>query len=413
VYPSPRVAPRLVLRPERVQRLIGVAPPRDETTRILRGLGFAVDDSRAALDVEVPSFRRDILAEDDLVEEVTRIWGYDRIPETVGVGRGAAVTRPPTLEVTRSASRALIAAGLSEVITYAFVDPDRLAALGLEAGRPDHARGLIALQNPLSRERSILRPALLPGLLEALAINASRQVADARLFEIARVFAPHEESDRDFPAHEELWVGVALTGLREPRAWHGSRDRSDLFDAKGAVSLVLAGAGIGAFDVEPFAAGPGPFEEGRGASVIIDGRRIGWFGEISARGCQAFGLPGPVFAAEVSLSALVERPRPVPRYQRLPRFPAVMRDLALVVPAQVTAAEVERAIGAMETPWLVRAQLFDVYTGSQVGAGRRSLAWSLTFQAPDRTLTDAEVNDVHARVVAGLTERFAAEVRGV
>jgi len=410
VYPAPRPHARVALRLERVERVIGAAPPRAEAVRILQALGFAVDDSAPTLQVVVPSFRRDIVQEDDLVEEIVRIWGYDQIPlRLAGGGELAPVTRPAGLRVTRAASRALVDAGLAECITYAFVDPARLKLLGWD----DPAR-LVALQNPLSAERSVMRPSLLPGLLEVLATNVRRQSPDVRAFEVGTIFAPHRETDGDRPAHEELWLGLALTGLRAPRAWHAGRERVDVYDAKGMTELALAAAGAPGAATTPWAPGQEPpyLEPGRSARLVREGEDVGWFGEVSARVREAYDLDAPVFAAGIALGALAARPAAVARYAPLPRFPAVQRDLALVVADDVTVAQVEAAIRGMDIPWLARVQLFDVYSGSQVGAGRRSLAFGLTFQAPDRTLTDAEVNEQHARVVGELGRRLGAEVRG-
>jgi phenylalanyl-tRNA synthetase beta chain len=410
VYPAPRPRPRIALRLSRVERLIGVCPPRDDAVRILRALGFAVDDSGADLQVSVPSFRRDIAQEDDLVEEVIRLWGYDKIPVTLD--RGGAllpVKCPQPVRLARTVSRELNAAGLFECITYSFVDPDRLHLMGWSADS-----GLLALDNPLSRERSVMRPSIVPGLLEVLATNASRQIPDARIFEVGRVFTPHREEDGDRPAHEELWAGIALTGLRQPRAWHAGRERVDVYDVKGAAELVLTAAGLSGWDAVPWPDGAAPryLEPGRSARLLVEGRDVGSFGEVALAVREAFDLEAAVFVAEVSLSALLELPAWAPRYQPLPRYPAVQRDLALVVPDDVAAGEIEAAIRGMRLPLLTRLLLFDVYTGDQVGPGCRSLAWSLTFQAPDRTLKDAEVNELHARIVKEIGERFKAEVRG-
>jgi phenylalanyl-tRNA synthetase beta chain len=410
VYPSPRTHPRITLRLSRVERLIGVCPAREEAIGILQALGFAVDDSGADLQVIVPSFRRDIFQEDDLVEEVIRIWGYDRIP--LARDRGGEllpVTRPPGLRLARAVSAQLAAAGLVECINYAFVDPERLARMGWT-----DASQLIALDNPLSRERSVLRPSLLPGLLESLVTNASHQVTDARLFEVGNVFMPRRDEDVDHPVHEERWVGLVLTGARQPRAWHGGRDRVDIYDAKGMAELVLAAAGVSDWEAAawPEDAGPGYLEPGRSGRLTSSGRDIGSFGELALPAREAFDLAAPVFVAELSLSTLLTLPPWAPRHQALPRYPAVQRDLALIVPDTVTAGEVEAALRAMRLPLLTRVVLFDVYAGEQVGSGRRSLAWSLTFQAPDRTLRDSEVNELHGRITGELVKRFNAEVRG-
>jgi phenylalanyl-tRNA synthetase beta chain len=411
VYPSPRAHPRIALRLSRVERLIGACPPRDEAVQILQRLGFAVDDSAADLSVIVPSFRRDIFQEDDLVEEIIRIWGYDKIP--LARDRGGQllpVTRPPGLRLARAVNAQLTAAGLVECISYAFVDPGRLERMGwTDASR------LISLENPLSRERSVLRPSLLPGLLEALATNASHQMTDARLFEVGHVFMPRREEDVDRPVHEERWVGLALTGLRQPRAWHAVRERVDLYDAKGMAELVLAAAGVSDWGARPWPedAGPRYLEPGRGSRLMAGGREVGSFGELAWPVREAFDLAAPVFVAELSLSTLLTLPPWTPRHVTLPRYPGVQRDLALIVPDVVTAGEVEAALRAMRLPLLTRIVLFDVYTGDQIGPGRRSLAWSLTFQAPDHTLRDSEVNELHGRIVSELVKQFEAEVRGV
>jgi phenylalanyl-tRNA synthetase beta chain len=407
LYPSPRPHPTITLRLARVERLIGVCPPRDEAVRILRALGFTVDDSGADLQVIVPSLRRDIFQEDDLVEEIIRVWGYDKIPLTLD--RGGAlmpVTRPATLSLTREVSRQLNASGLFECLTYAFIDPDRLALMGW-------SEGLITLENPLSRERSVLRPSIVPGLLDVLAINANRQITDARLFEVGRVFTAHRDEDGDHPAHEELWVGIALTGLRRPRRWDAGRERVDVYDVKGMAEAVLTAAGMREWETAPWPDGNVPLhlEPGRSARLVVAGRDVGSFGEVASAVQEAFDLAAPVFVAEISLSALLELPAWSPRYQPLPRYPAVQRDLALVVPDDVTAGQIEAAIRGMRLPLLTRIVLFDVYSGEQVGPGRRSLAWSLTYQAPDRTLRDAEVNELHARIVREIGDHFKAEVR--
>jgi phenylalanyl-tRNA synthetase beta chain len=410
-YPDPRPHRRLALRLSRVARVIGACPPREDAVRILQALGFAVDDSGADLQVVVPSFRRDVHQEDDLVEEIARVWGYDNIPLTLaGGGEVVPVKRPPDLRVARVMSRALNAAGLFECVTWSFLDPDRLKRMGW-----DDPATLITLQNPSSVERSVLRPSLVPGLLEVLAINANRQMPDARLFEVGNVFAPHRPEDGDRPAHEELRLGLALTGLRGPRAWFaGGRDRVDIYDAKGMAELALSAAGVVDADVSPWPADRAPayLERGRAARLVRGSLELGWFGELGLAVREVFDLPGPVFVAEVSVTALAGLPVPSAKYEPLPRFPAIQRDLAIVVGSEVAAGEVEAAIRAMRLGLLTRITLFDVYTGDQVGAGQRSLAWSLTFQAPDRTLTDAEVNRLHERIVAEIARRFRAEIRG-
>lgn len=402
-YPSPRPHPRIALRLERIERVIGACPDRAEVFRILQGLGFAVDDAQEPPAIVVPSFRRDVSMEDDLVEEVIRVWGYDRIPSTLPGGSLTLVRRPASLRREARVRQALAAMGLSEVITMSLVDPDVLRLLGWDPASPE----LLALRNPLSRERSILRPSLVPGLLEVVATNRHRQSPDVRCFEVGRVF---RAGGPEGLAREEVRVGVALTGLRARRAWHAGRDGVDLYDAKGMAEQVLAALGVEAGDVRE---GALPFlEEGRAGEFLVAGEAVGWFGELAPGPQERYDLPGPVFLAELGLDRLgALPPRPV-RYQALPRFPAVQRDVAFVMPGDLSVARVEAEIRRQGGALLKGVALFDVYDGQGVEAGKRSVAWSLTFQAEDRTLTDGEVNVLHRGIVDAVRARFGVKVRG-
>ncbi len=404
VYPAPRAPVEVRLRLDRVRRVIGACPPESTVGEILHSLGFPAERRDGGFAVVVPSFRRDVSLEDDLVEEVARVWGYGEIPSTLPSGTLTLTRRPRPVVAQDAVRRALADAGFQEAVTLSLIDPAYLVHLGL-AGAEDPR--VVALQNPLAADRSVLRPSLLFGLLEAIRINVRRQTADVRLFEIGRVFAAQGAGKL---ALEETRIGVALTGLRSPRAWFSGRARADAFDAKGAVETAVQALGRGEVTVGPTDV---PYlEEGRGAAVLVGGAPVGVVGELHPAVQRAFELPAPVYVAELSLDRLEALPaRPV-LHRPLPRFPAVQRDLAVLLPAGVPAADVERAIRATGTPYLRRVTLFDVYTGEQVGAGRKSLAYALLYQADDRTLTDAEVNEMHREVVARLRRALGAEVRG-
>jgi len=403
-YPAPRPRQRIALRLSRIRRLVGNCPPGAQVVRIFQALGFTVEGREESLEVEVPSFRRDLAVEDDLVEEVIRVWGYDRIPSTLPSGALTLTRQPAHLRQVSAVRRALVGAGLSEIVTMSFVDPDRLRLVGWDPASPE----LLTLRNPLSRERSVLRPTLAVGLLEAVAGNIHRQIPDVRCFEVGHVF---RSGGTGGLGQEELRVAAALAGLRSPRSWFGGRERVDLYDAKGIVDLLLEALGLEGVEVRPSAL---PFlEEVRGGEVVVSGETVGLFGEVALPVREAFDLAGPVFYADLSLDRLrALSPRPL-TYRPLPRFPAVQRDLAVVVSAELSAAEVGRAIIEGADPILKRANLFDVYSGDQIGAGRKSLAYALVYQADDRTLTDEEVNGLHERILARLRERFGAEVRGL
>jgi phenylalanyl-tRNA synthetase beta chain len=403
VYPAPRPHPRIPLRLERIQRVVGVCPPQAEVVRILQGLGFAVDESKSPPEIVVPSFRRDVFEEDDLAEEVIRVWGYDRIPSTLSGGRLTLVSQPPSLRWMQLVRQALAGAGLAEVITYSFVDPARLRLLGWDPASPDFMR----LRNPLSQERSILRPTLVPGLLEVLATNRHRQIPDVRCFEVGRVF---RSGDPAGLAREELKVGIALTGLRSERSWFGGKEPADLYDAKGMAEHVLAALGVEGSEARPSASTF--LEEGRSGEFVVVGEAVGWFGELALGVREGYDLPGPVFLAELSLDRLGALPPRRLRYRELPRFPAVQRDVAFVMLQDLSVAQVESEIRKEGGALLKSVTLFDVYSGTGVEAGMRSVAWNLTYQADDRTLTDDEVNALHAALIEKVKTRFRITVRG-
>lgn len=403
VYPAPRAPRRVRLRLDRVRRVLGACPPAPRVAEILGGLGFPLEARDGDFHVTVPSFRRDVQEEDDLVEEVARVWGYAEIPATLPSGQLRLTRRPRHLVVEDTIRACLTAAGFQEVITLALVDPRHLPTLGLAPEDP----AVVRLQNPLAADRSVLRPTLLLGLLEAIQTNVRRQMPDLKLFELGRVFTGQ---GADKLPLEEPRVGLACTGARERRAWYAGRARVDVFDVKGAVEQVVEALGRGPVEVEALAV---PYlEEERAATLRVGGQPVGLLGEVHPQLLAAFDLPAAVFFAELSLDRLeaVAARRPV--HRPLPRHPGVARDLAVVVAASVPAAEVARVIRESPIPHLRRVVLFDVYTGGQLGPGRKSLAYALWYQAEDRTLTDAEVNAMHAELVERLRAQLGAEVRG-
>ncbi|MBI1847034.1 MAG: phenylalanine--tRNA ligase subunit beta [Candidatus Rokubacteria bacterium] len=400
VYPAPRPRRRVSLRMSRVRRVLGIAPRVAEAARILGGLGLPVTERGEELEVEVPGFRRDLVIEDDLVEEVIRVWGYDRIPSTVPGGVTGVVSQPRTLRQEAALRQALAGAGLSEIVATSFTDPVTDEAL---AG--DGPLEPLPLLNPLSEDASLMRRHPLAGVLAAIATNARRQQPDVRIFEIGKTYGQHQAD-----IVEPRWLAVAVTGARGPAAWYRAPEAADAYDAKGLAEHALAALGVTATEVatpEPAAA----FEPDlHGVLVTPDGRGVVEFGEVSATVRERFGIDAPVFAALVGLDALLDHEPAPSRHQPLPRYPAVARDLAFLIGAgqPVTAAEIESALRAEAGPLLRDLTLFDVY---RFPDGRRSLAWRLTFQAEDRTLTDDEVNTIQARVAERATAGFSIALR--
>jgi phenylalanyl-tRNA synthetase beta chain len=349
------------------------------------------------MEVEVPSFRRDIAMEDDLVEEVIRVWGFDRIPSTLPGGALALVRQPASLRQAETARQALVGAGLVEAVTYAFADPPRALALRAAGDTPP-----IELLNPLAQDASLLRQHPLDGLLGVVALNLRRQQPDVRVFEIGRTYLGADGGPR-----EPRWVAIALCGARAGAGWDVRPEPVDVYDAKGLAEHVLAAFGI---EGAPGAGRLGGFEpDAHGAVVAADGTVLAEFGEVAAAARAAFGIEAPVFGAVVSLDAVAATPVPAPSHRPLPRFPSVQRDVAFVIADPgLTAAAVERVIRDAAGPLLRAVAVFDVF---RLPDGRRSVGWRLTFQAEDRTLTDEEVNAIHERVTRRVSHELNITLR--
>lgn len=410
-YPTPRHRLRVGLRMARVKRVLGVTPPRAEAARILTRLGLGVTERSEDLEVEVPSFRRDLAVEDDLVEEVIRVWGYDKIPSTLPGGALRLVQLPASLRQAQTVRGALVAAGLSEIITHSFSDPAYEEVL-----RPSGSERPLALLNPLSRDASLLRYNPLEGVLAVVATNLRKQQPHVRIFEVTKVFARAP----GLP-NESRWLAIALTGARTPTAWWasgggegGRPEQIDVYDAKGLAEHVLDALGVPAPEARPMLVGgvKGFEPDCRGALVTPSGVTVAEFGEVAAEVRALYDIAAPVFAALLPLDEILRLTPPPLRYRPLPRYPAVQRDLAFVVGAlrTVTAAAIEAGIREEAGPLLRELTLFDVFTFDD---GRRNLGWRLTFQAEDRTLTDDEVNAHQERIAQGVAQRFNITWRGV
>lgn len=387
-YPRPARSRPIRLRVARANALLGTAITAEEMAGHLEALDCRVEArTRTALRVAPPTFRPDLRAEIDLVEEVARTSSYERVPVTLpSGGRAGGLTRDQSLR--RLARRTLLGAGLSEAQTLSLVPPGLPDRLELASGHP--WRKALRLANPLSEEESALRPSLLPGLLLAAARNVARRNTSLALFEIGVAFAP---AGTELP-EESLRAAWVMAGPA-PAGWHAPAREYDFFDAKGVLEALLAALGVEGAAV--VAVPLEPLHPTRSARVDLGGAAAGTVGELQPRAARALDLPSRVAVGEVSLAPLLARARDATPGD-LPRFPAVARDLAVVAGAGEAAARVEQAIRQAAGPLLESIGLFDVYSGEQIGPGLRSLAFSLTFRHPDRTLTDAEVGEAMASI---------------
>ena len=384
----------ILLRRARLARVLGTTVPDAGVSRILAALGLAVDATADGWSVTPPARRFDLAIEEDLVEEIARIHGYDAIPATLP-GGGTRVVAPTEMRSSEhDARRQLVARDYLEAINYAFVDAELLAKWRL-------ADGGVALANPLSAELGVMRTRLLPGLASALARNAARQQSRVRLFEIGKTFA----ASAGAPVETRRIAAVAC-GDADAEQWGAPARTVDFHDIKGDLESLAALSGAALeyrASAEPFA------HPGRSADVLRDGVRIGWIGQLHPRLQQAMGIDAEVYGFELELDPLLERP--LPRARALSRYPSVRRDLAFVVPETVAWDAMRATAEAAAGEALRDLRLFDRYAGKGVENGFKSLAMALILQDESRTLTDRDVDAVVAAVIAALQAEHGAAIR--
>ncbi|MDR7496235.1 MAG: phenylalanine--tRNA ligase subunit beta [Armatimonadota bacterium] len=404
VYPGRTRRRAITLRLARVPRLLGVEVPADEVVAILSRLGLEVRARGRTVRAVPPAGRRDLEREEDLIEEVARHWGYERIPEALPVEVVQPGRRMPSIEVEAAARDALIRAGLTEALTVSLVTPRLLDRLGL--GADDPWRRAVPVQNPLTADHTHLRPCLLPGLLEAVRANVSRRREAVHIFEIGRVFRAGGGAPEERKA-----LAVALRGPWGVGAWGegGGAREVTFFHLRGALDVLAAELRAGELGLE--AGGPGWLQPGRAARVLLDGAPLGVAGELHPDAAARFDLPGRTYVAELDLDALLARAVLQPRFAGIPRFPAVRRDVAVVAPEDLPHAAVVAALRATAGELLESVELFDVYAGPPLPPGTRNLAYALSFRARDRTLTGEEVDGLMAHIHAALPERLPIRMR--
>jgi phenylalanyl-tRNA synthetase beta chain len=379
-YPRPRSRPVITLPKSETKRILGLDLPAETVTGSLASQGFEVADSGESLLVTPPVWRLDCTIPADLLEEVARLYGYGNLPERlmeVALPPTRRKSAPPIREMVRDR---MVRLGYWEIITHAMVSPEEVAAFGFD---PADA-GLLRLLNPLSRERSVLRPTLLITMLLTLAANFRYRDRLAHA-EVGKVFAR-----RDGAPWEEDRLALGIGGPRRPLWWGwGASEPSDLYDLKGSVEALLQGEGITGWSFRPGAA-PG-LRSGRTLEVMLGEEVVGILGEVDERLTSFFGLPEtPVAVAEISLAPLAAAVGPK-RFVPPLRYPPAVIDLALVVPETRSSSEVVLAIRGAAGPLLRELTPFDLYRGPQLPEGHRSVAFRMLFQSPERSLTDAEI----------------------
>ncbi|MDO4697686.1 MAG: phenylalanine--tRNA ligase subunit beta [Pasteurellaceae bacterium] len=390
---------RVQLRRSKLDSLLGHHIPTDTVTDILNRLGLQAEYADDVWTVQSPSWRFDIEIEEDLIEEVARIYGYNSIPNNAPLAhlqmRGVPEKNLDLLRI----KTALVDSDYQEVITYSFVDPKVQQQLHPE-------QNALILPNPISSEMSAMRVSLLTGLLETIAYNQNRQQNRVRIFETGLRFIPDENSENGI--RQEQVIGAAIVGDKFNVSWEGKGQAVDFFDLKGDLERLLSLTSVRG-NVEFVAKAFPALHPGQSAAILVDGKEIGFIGTVHPKIVQKLGLSGKPVVFELLADAVAERT--IPNAKEISRFPANKRDIAMVVdvatPAGDVLAECRKAGGEK----LVAVNLFDVYQGANLAEGKKSLAISLTVQDTEKTLEEDEINVVIQAVLTGLAQRFNAYLR--
>ncbi|HEY4688140.1 MAG TPA: phenylalanine--tRNA ligase subunit beta [Anaerolineae bacterium] len=440
VYPKKAKTVKIDLTDAEVERILGFSIPLKQIVKILQSLEFrcevpdpvrktarrsqsatlapalrsgasaGVRNPQSTIRVTVPDHRLDCTGPHDLIEEIARIYGYDRIPRTPMYDEMPPQHGNPDLELEELVRDALVDAGLQEVVTHAMTTPAR-EAMAFAPGTPPDDRPYVMIANPISAERTHMRHSLIAPLLDTLALNV-RHHPTVAIFEIGKVYLASE--DGPLP-DEPRRLAIALIGPREPESWKGSDTAPmDFYDLKGVIEAVLDALHIDGVRYEP---GDHPlYYPGRTAKLIVGDRVAGSFGEVHPLVRAAFDLSTEpaqsVLAAELDFERLAQHAQRMFRVSDVPRYPSVTEDLAVIVDKDVTAEAVRATILESGGTLLRSVSLFDVFKGEQIGSGKKSLAYRLTYQAADRTLTDGEVAQVRQTIVQHLKEKLRAVLRG-
>ncbi len=405
-YPGKSEPGLVSLAPHEVERLSGLRVNVSKIVKVLQALGFECQrtDSGSRISVSVPYWRSDIGCSADVVEEVVRTIGYDKVPAT----RLSSPLPPQRAELSLAEQRgnlknrlrsALTGFGFQEILTYSLVSLEKLQKL---SPKLELRTEPLKVANPMTREQELLRTTLRAGLLPALAHNQKYEQSGIRLFEIGKVFLPR---GKDLPEERDMLCAV-LSGPRLELSWHGDKGTLDFFDAKGVVEGLLNVLQLkGSFDIGDDDA----LFPGRRASIIVEGDKVGSLGELHAGVAQAFELSGSVYLLEVDLEKLLTSVAGTNEYQAIPRFPFVTRDIALVVDGQVPFRKVEEIIRTL--PLVRQVTLFDLYRGEQIPDGKKSFAVRIIYQSPDHTLTDEEVDQRQEQMLDRLYQELGAAIR--
>lgn len=408
VYPNPKQANYVTFTPEQINNHLGTNIAKDVMLNIITSVGFDVTkDENDEITVKVPSWRNDVTCMADISEEIARLHGFDKIKSTLPNGVSMQGTQSAKQTFIDKVKASLSSQGLYEIISFALTNEETFNKLNIPQDSP--LRKAVPIMNPLSDEYPLVRTTLLSSIFDNLARNLARKNDDVALFEVGSVFFPKALPVTELP-DEVVKIAGAITGRRNAQGWNQTNDMVDFYDAKGIIEELLANLRVTRYTVEAgthYAMHPGKtalFKKGRDVIATV--------GEVHPAVLSAYGITKPVYIFELDATTVMKYMAKDLKYKALPKYPATSRDLAMLVDVDVNAADIEKAMTKAAGQNLTQITLFDVYTGKQVEEGKKSLAFSLTFQSNDKTLTDAEIDPAIEKIVAKLQKDFNANLRG-
>lgn len=406
-YPQKLKLPVIELQRDKVEALLDIALDCATIQTLLESIGLEVDAGSSAdsLSVRVPSFRPDIERDIDLIEEVARLYGYDRIPVTMPIGTVDAPLPPKRQKVQKLLRQIMVKTGFSEAMNYSFIAADAMKKIGLHATDDRHLH--VPIMNPLSEDQAVMRTSLVPSLLETVSRNLNYRSLDLQLFELRPVFL----SQGDHAAcRENLTLTAVMSGRREPEGWAQTAQNVDFYDLKGVVEQIAAELYLP--EVEFSAAQTQEyFHPGKSCCFSIAGEVSGFLGEIHPEVLGRFAIDQPVYLFELDVEKLIHHAGEFAQFKPLSRYPVVIRDSALLLDETIQAAEVMAIIQTSKMKSLEDVTLFDLYTGKGIPQGKKSLAIRVRYRDQEKTLTEEEVSKFHDKLIRSLCRQLGAEIR--
>jgi len=406
-YPKQHMPPNIALRVDKTNHILGTSLEKDIISGYLKALEMDVRDvNENELSLRPPSFRVDVIREADLIEEVARLFGYENIPVTNIRVRPDQIGEAPELVLRDRMRKIMVGLGFSEIITYSFISPDSADILDVEEGSP--LRSFVQLLNPLTVDQSVMRTSLIPGLLSTVKNNVSHDEKDLKLFEWGKVFFQRGE---DRQPHEKICLAAVMTGLYQQKTWVRDERSVDFFDIKGALEALLTGLGLEDFDFKGQTGLPG-YDPEISAGVYGSGSLIGQVGRISPKVMEAFEMNEEnAYIFEIDVEALLEKIPRTRAFQSFARFPAVYRDISLLVNQEIKSAGIVEIIKQKGGDLLESVHIFDLYQGKKLNPAEKALAFRLCYRSKDGTLDGGEINQLHDSIIDKIRQETGGKLR--